>query len=202
MYRIGSGGGLLLDVDELLAVVGPAPAGRDDAAERELVESHLRSVLAASSAASTADWIGVERRIGDGRWLAVGDLGGLGLAIVLGPLLHLVAAGPAVRSMRRLLRFDSGWRPRVITLYARLEGLDRDVFEAVHDLQNRWLIVNFDALADRNYEHAFGQVAPTAHDLIAAVAPRGDPEATAAALQRLTYRGILKSDGERYWIRF
>jgi hypothetical protein len=198
---IGRDQGLRLRLDELLEVVQKASLGGLSPQDVELAEVQLRDTLLASALAA-APAGRARRRVGEGKYLAVGAIGRLGLSVVLGPVLHLVAAGTALSSVRRLLKVDRDWRPRVVALYVCLDGLDRDVFEAIHAAQNEWLIVNYDAIAIDRYSEAFGRVAPTAAEVTSRLIPRADEAAVGRTLADLVSRGILDSDGSQYWIRF
>jgi hypothetical protein len=201
VFTIGPYGGLRIELDALLEIVRSETSSPLDPDDLSLAEGHLRDVLGDSEARATP-MPGLGRRIGEGRYLAVGALGALGLSIILGPVLHVLAAGTALGSARRLLRWDRSWRPQVIAIYARLEGVQRDVFEAIHEAQNEWIVVNYDALEEGQYSNAYGRVAPTATDVAMRLTGRASEVDVREALAVLARRGILDTDGSGYWIRF
>jgi hypothetical protein len=200
----GSGAGLELQLDQLIGVLQRAAGvlGDDD----ELVaREHLSTVLARAEADVAPPTL--ERRIGGGRFLAVGSLSRLGLGVVLGPLLHAVGTGVAISSAIKLLRFDAQLRPRVLALYARLEGVDRQIFEAVHEIQSQYVVVNFDALGSDRPATAFGRRSATLREIVQLIESGEYPEipgavAIADAAGRLVARGILRTDGATFAIRF
>jgi hypothetical protein len=202
VFTIGQDEGLRLDLEALVEVLHRESKAGLDANDLELAEAQLRDVLRASAMVKVPVQPRERRRIGKGRYLAVGALGRVGLSIVLGPVLHVVAAGSALSSVRQLLKVDRDWRPRVVAIYARLDGLDRNVFEAIHEAQNEWIITNYDAIAQRQYSQAFGQVAPTASDVVARLSANPSEARVRSVLANLVSRGILDTDGLRYWIRF
>jgi hypothetical protein len=200
-FIIGTDGGLSIDLEDLVDALADELGRGLDTTERDEVETHIAGVLR-HSMTSFGSPFGLSRRVGDGRYLAVGDLGSLGLAVLLGPIAHLLAAGTALKSAGRLITFDRERRPRVVAIYARLTGVEREVFETVHSLQNEWIVTNYDALDAMDYDRAFGQVAPTFSALAGAIGPARSAEDIVAAVSNLTARRVLATDGARYWIRF
>ena len=177
-----------------------APAGVDPET-LAMLQNHLREVLERSEE-SASIVAGLPARTGKGTYVAVGSLSRLTLSGILGPVLHVVAVGGVASGAARLLRWDSSWRPRLLTIYARLDGLERSVFETVHEGQNKWITVNYDAKAEGNFAATYGRVAPTRADIIEALACEAPASDVQRALDRLVYRGILDTDDSRYWIRF
>ena len=80
--------------------------------------------------------------------------------------------------------------------------LDRAVFELIHYKQNEWVVVNYDAHAAHDFSQAFGQQAPTAHDLASGLSDRATEAEVDAVLMDLVRRGIVDTDNRCYWIRF
>jgi hypothetical protein len=201
VFTIGRYQGLRLDLGGLLEILnGESPVALVEE-DVKLAEAQLHDTLGAS-AASAPPAQQLRGRIGAGKYLAVGSLGRLGLTVVLGPMFHLVAAGTALSSVRRLLKFDRDWRPSVVAIYAQLEGLERDVFETIHEAQNEWIVVNYDAVEERRYSEAFGRVAPTAAEVARRLSSRANEGDLLSVLTDLLGRRILDTDGSRYWIRF
>lgn len=143
----------------------------------------------------------LSRRIGERRFLALGTLGVTSLSILAGLLVNPLALGAAAWKLRRLLYWDREWRPKVIALYADLDGVQGDVFEAVHDLESNAVVVNFDALYERRFDDAYGTVAPTSGD-IHQLLSEYERHVIDETLALLAKSQILKTDGERYWISF
>ena len=200
-FLVGAGKGLQLDVPALLKVLVAEPGASMSADDTEVATKHLRTVLAGSVANNPRP----ERRaarVGEGRYVAVGALSRLGVMVILGPVLHVVAAGAALSGARRLLEFDRNWRPRVVTLYAQLEGREREVFEVVHAAQNAWVVVNYDAEAQGRFNDMYGRVAPTPVDVATGCGGSMSESDVRDVLAELHRRRILDSDGGRYWIRF
>jgi hypothetical protein len=191
---------LRIDVGELLNRV-EAHVGRElRVDERTLLEQHVMATLVASTR-EVPPAQGLERRVGPGRYLGISDLTALGVTVVLGPVVHLLATGSAVFSLRRLIRFDSGWRPRLVAIYAQLSGAEREVFEAVHHLHSEWIVANYDALRSHDPASAYARVAPTLREVSTLISADSPPSDVAEAANRLVTRRILATDGERYWIR-
>jgi hypothetical protein len=200
-FLVGAAKGLQLEIPALLEVLAQEPNASLSSDDIEVATEHLRKILAES----VADNPRPERRaarIGEGRYVAVGALSRLGVTVILGPVLHVVAAGAALSSARSLLEFDRKWRPRVVTLYARLDGREREVFEVVHAAQNAWVIVNYDAEAQSRFNEVYGHVAPTPGEIASGCMGRMSESEVRDVLAELHRRRILDSDGTRYWIRF
>lgn len=140
----------------------------------------------------------IEKRIGEGQFLAIGALGSTTLSILAGLLVHPGAFALAAWKLRRLLYWDKFWRPHVIGLFVQLDGIDAQVFEAVHHLESAWVIRNFDAYEGRQYEAAFGTEAPTPDRIVETTGLNAGE--VLAAITRLEAAQVLRSDGVRYWI--
>lgn len=138
------------------------------------------------------------RRVGEGRFLAIGTIAAMSLSIALGLLIHPGAILAAAWKLRRLLYFDRDWRPQVVALYVTLDGTDRQVFEAVHWLCMELIVVNFERYEAEDFANAYGTDAPGLQRII----DRLDIEATevSKSLVRLLRSEVLRSDGSRYWI--
>lgn len=160
-----------------------------------LIEAHLRSVLDPTTTT------GLTKRIGKGKFFAVGLVGGAFLSVLGGFLMHPAAFLLPLWKLKRLLYFDREWRPRLLTVYVQLDGDDALVFEAIHDLGTRAVILNYDALEARDFENAYGTDAPTLGEIQEQVDRLSAEEVGAIALNLLS-RGILRTDGERFWIAF
>jgi hypothetical protein len=167
----------------------------------DLIEAHFEWLLSAFEPGGVS-LPALERRVGVGKFLAIGTLTSAGLGIAAGFLLHPAAvAGPALR-LRKLLYLDRTLRPRIVTLYAELSGPDAVVFEAIHDLSLRVLVTDYDALAVGHFESAFGRVAPSMEDLQNHVSRSLDAVEVGNAVIRLRERGILRTESGHVWIRF
>jgi len=146
-------------------------------------------------------------RAREGLYVGVGDpvrvalaIGTFALAMVLHPaFLVVITKGPG--TVQRLLRFDSQLRPHLVTLWASLQGDEREVFEAVHKKQIETLITNYDAYAKRDFRRAFGHEPPTEDALVDALAGVLPPPRVLSALAELTSRGILTRSDQSYSIR-
>lgn len=142
---------------------------------------------------------GLSKRIGEGRFLAVGTIGTVSLAIIAGLLIHPGAYLAAAWKVKRLLYWDRQWRPHVIALYTKLDGVEAEVFEAVHQLESELIIINFERYEAEDFESALGREAPT-FERIADELPEHSHSLLASTISSLVTRQILKQDGERYWI--
>ena len=160
-----------------------------------LVSAHLAHVLMETGATPA-----LRKRIGEGRFVAFGLLASVGLSLMGGFLIHPAAASFPLWKLKRLLYWDRTWRPHLLALYVQLEGDDALVFEAVHFLATRAIVVNYDAIAARNFDDAFGTDPPTADQVVSAVAL--ESERVHRAIHRLLAVGVLKSDGASFRIAF
>lgn len=163
------------------------------------VEAQLEAIDRALGSAGSAH--GLQKRVGDRKFVAIGLAGTMALSIVGGLLVHPGAYLAPAWKLTRMLRWDRGWRPTVIRLYERLEGVEGDVFEAVHHLESAAVVTNFDALAARDFENAYGTVAPTARD-VADLLPHVARDDVHDSLAALYARQVLRSDGKTFWIAF
>ncbi|MEB2526672.1 hypothetical protein [Kocuria rosea] len=161
-----------------------------------MVEAHLIEVISTPATGGA-----MKKRIGEGEFVALGLIGTVSLSLIAGFLAHPAAFVLPAWKLKRLLYWDRDWRPHLLTLYARLKGNEAIVFEAVHDISTRAVIVNYDALEARDFENAYGTEAPTISEIEAKVAGITSSDLPKVLL-KLHSRGILKSDGTRYWIAF
>ncbi len=161
-----------------------------------LVSAHLSAVLGDPGPSN-----GLLKRVGDGRFLAVGLLGTVGIGLLGGFLTHPVALALPLWKLKRLLYLDREWRPHLLTLYIQLEGGEARVFEAVHALNTKAVVVNYASLEARDFRDAFGTEAPSADDIISEVADLPE-ESVSKILASLVTREILRCDGSSYWIAF
>ena len=161
-----------------------------------LIEAQLQVIEDRLTAAGTV----LERRIGEGKFLAIGALATVSASIALGMLIHPSAVAAAAWKFRRLLYLDRDWRPHIIAIYVELEGVDRDVFEAIHWLSLEPFVVNFDKYESEDFASAFGVEAPDLPRVVTRV--ELDVAAVSEAIARLVRAEVLKTDGRRYWIAF
>lgn len=147
-----------------------------------------------------SDGIVLERRIGEGRFLAIGAIAAVSFSIALGLLVHPAALLAAGWKLRRFLYLDRDWRPHIIAIYIQLDGVDRAVFEAIHWLSLEPLITDFERFEAEDFAHAFGVEAPD----LERVAERVDASSAeiASSLTGLIRSEVVKTDGRRYWIAF
>jgi hypothetical protein len=87
---------------------------------------------------------------------------------------------------------------RLLHAYVQLEGVDCDVFEAVHRLGLRHAVVNYDALRDGDWERAYGLNPPTSEEVMTNV--KADPGSVRESLAALAKRDIIKRRGDGRWI--
>jgi len=137
--------------------------------------------------------------VGSGRFFNVGasakTLVGFAIAMFLG---H---PKQAVVGLKSLVKFDGRLRPHLITIFAELEGLQRDVFDALHRGWKEWVVVNYDFQNDPDkQDHAYGHVWPTTAEITAMVGK--DPAEIATALAQLLEEGIVKVEDGRWAIVF
>jgi hypothetical protein len=190
-----------VDIDELVGAL-QAQIGRAlTSSERTRLVRHFGDVLESADAQAMRP-PSLERRIGPARYIAVGDLGAAALALFLGPVTHLLGAGATVASLRRFLKLDREWRIRVVSIYVRLSGNEARVFEEVHNLATGIGVADYDALREGDYARAFGRTAPTLSEVVKGLQGELDADAVAAVILGLGRRGILRSDGDRVWIRY
>jgi hypothetical protein len=88
----------------------------------------------------------------------------------------------------------------VLAVYVRLEGVDRDVFEAIHELQSRWVVTNFDALEARQFDQAYARVAPSAAEVRDLVG--SDSSEIGESLARLVEQRVVAYTDGGYRLRF
>jgi len=142
----------------------------------------------------------LERRLGEGRFLAIGAIATISFSIALGLLVHPSALLAAGWKLRRFLYLDRDWRPHIIAIYVQLEGIDRAVFEAIHWLSLEPLVTDFERFEAEDFAHAFGVEAPDLNRVVERVG--GEDAEIASSMARLVRSEVLKSDGHRYWIAF
>lgn len=188
-------GPLLQELAALIAVVRQEISGEE--LPESLVATQLEEIVSRLAPEEVASFT-FEKRIGEGKFLAIGALGGTSLSILAGLLIHPGTFGLAIWKLRRLLYWDKYWRPHVIGLYVQLDGVDAQVFEAIHFLESQWVIRNFEAYEAGRLESAFGKEAPMPERIVEATGI--DTTDVLAVLTRLQAARVVRSDGVRYWI--
>lgn len=185
-------------VDELIEYIAASQSeSLGFAMNHWIIEAQLEEIEAGLS--SDGD-VALQRRIGEGRFLAIGAIATVSLSIAVGIMIHPTAFAAAAWKFRRLLYFDRNWRPKVIALFVQLVGVERDVFEAVHWLSLEAIVTNYERYEAEDFVKGMGTEAPVFAQIAAKL--EYPDESIATALSKLVRTEVLRSDGSRYWIAF
>lgn len=150
-------------------------------------------------------------RVGAGRWLAVGDLGTTGVALLLALLALMPAFGAATAiaastfpaAAKSIFKGVNFFKALVGALVLLPEGsVDREVFESLYKLGRQLQVVDYDAKKNRVFGKAYDFKPPTTKE-IAEDIHRRESEVR-LVLYGLKDRNVLKNDRDRdtWSIRF
>jgi hypothetical protein len=197
----------ILSVERVRELASELVGDLYSAEERELLadfvvgalgDAHL--AVASANPVRTPDGTPIAGKLyaGSGRFFNIGApakvLVGFVLAAFLGAPAHLA-------SLKALIRFDRQRMPHLITVFRQLDGIERDVFDALHTEFARWVVVNYDYVRDPHQQgNAYGHIWPTAEQ-VAEVLDRSLVDIQGALIQ-LQEDGVVRVDNGRWAIVF
>jgi hypothetical protein len=81
------------------------------------------------------------------------------------------------------------------------DPVERIVFETLFKLSGQLSVVNYTALKNCDYDHAYDYLAPTTAELLEACGSECSPADAERALEAMKAREILKEESGRWWVR-
>ena len=146
---------------------------------------------------------GMHLRLGEGTIYKVGPTVRNGMADLLAGILRLLTGSKYFGLLAAWTGF-AVWKlvKTLLDGFERLENpVEREVFEKLFALSGRLAVVDYSALNNCDYDHAYSRIAPTAEEIAAECSARSHAEVE-AALRAMEKREILVRRNDRWSVRF